>query len=82
MQVLPSVAWVPAAIVWFGLSDATVYFVVLMGAIPSIVNGMLAEMDAESLEVTDVADRFLKNHADVWTKWVPADVAERVKAGL
>ena len=47
-----------------------------------VVNGILAEMDAESLEVTDVADRFLKNHADVWTKWVPADVAERVKAGL
>lgn len=45
MQVLPSVAWVPAAIVWFGLSDATVYFVVLMGAIPSIVNGMLAGVD-------------------------------------
>jgi NitT/TauT family transport system permease protein len=28
LQVLPSVAWVPAAILWFGLSDATVYFVV------------------------------------------------------
>lgn len=45
LQVLPSVAWVPAAIVWFGLSDATVYFVVLMGAIPSIVNGLLAGVD-------------------------------------
>ncbi|NHU85435.1 ABC transporter permease [Kocuria sp. JC486] len=45
LQVLPSVAWVPAAIVWFGLSDATVYFVVLMGAIPSIVNGMLSGID-------------------------------------
>ena len=45
LQVLPSVAWVPAAIIWFGLSDATVYFVVLMGAIPSIVNGMLAGVD-------------------------------------
>ena len=33
LQVLPSVAWVPAAIIWFGLSDATVYFVILMGAI-------------------------------------------------
>jgi NitT/TauT family transport system permease protein len=42
LQVLPSVAWVPAAILWFGLSDATVYFVVLMGAIPSIVNGLVA----------------------------------------
>jgi len=35
LQVLPSVAWVPAAIIWFGLTDATVYFVVFMGAIPS-----------------------------------------------
>jgi len=45
LQVLPSVAWVPAAIIWFGLSDATVYFVVLMGAVPSVVNGLLAGVD-------------------------------------
>ncbi|MFP3466414.1 ABC transporter permease [Leifsonia sp. SIMBA_070] len=45
LQVLPSVAWVPAAILWFGLTDAAVYFVVLLGAIPSIVNGLLAGID-------------------------------------
>lgn len=45
LQVLPSVAWVPAAIIWFGLSDATVYFVVLMGAVPSIANGLVAGID-------------------------------------
>ncbi|MFI5085628.1 MAG: ABC transporter permease [Actinomycetales bacterium] len=45
LQVLPSVAWVPAAIIWFGLTDGTVYFVVLMGAIPSIINGMLSGVD-------------------------------------
>jgi NitT/TauT family transport system permease protein len=45
LMVLPSVAWVPAAILWFGLSDALVYFVVLMGAVPSIVNGLLAGVD-------------------------------------
>lgn len=45
LQVLPSVAWVPAGIIWFGLSDATVYFVILMGAVPSIVNGLLAGVD-------------------------------------
>lgn len=45
LQVLPSVAWVPAAILWFGLSDATVYFVVLMGATPSIVNGLISGVD-------------------------------------
>jgi NitT/TauT family transport system permease protein len=45
LQVLPSVAWVPAAIIWFGLSDATIYTVVLLGAVPSIANGLLAGMD-------------------------------------
>ncbi len=45
LQVLPSVAWVPAAIIWFGLSDATVYFVLLMGAVPSIINGLIAGVD-------------------------------------
>jgi NitT/TauT family transport system permease protein len=45
LQVLPSVAWVPAAIIWFGLSDATVYFVILMGAVPSVINGLVAGVD-------------------------------------
>ena len=45
LQVLPSVAWVPAAILWFGLSEATVYFVILMGAVPSIINGLVAGVD-------------------------------------
>ena len=45
LQVLPSVAWVPAAIIWFGLTDATVFFVVLMGATPSIANGFLSGVD-------------------------------------
>ena len=41
LQSLPSVAWVPAAIIWFGLSDAAIYLVVLLGAVPSIANGLL-----------------------------------------
>ncbi|MCU6482427.1 NitT/TauT family transport system permease protein [Arthrobacter silviterrae] len=45
LQVLPSVAWVPAAIIWFGLTDATVYFVMFMGAIPSIINGLISGVD-------------------------------------
>ncbi len=45
LQVLPSVAWVPAAIIWFGLSEATVYFVILMGAVPSVINGLVAGVD-------------------------------------
>jgi NitT/TauT family transport system permease protein len=45
MQSLPSVAWVPAAVLWFGLTDTTVYFVVLLGAVPSIANGLVAGID-------------------------------------
>ncbi|MGH3915894.1 MAG: ABC transporter permease [Pseudonocardiaceae bacterium] len=42
---LPSVAWVPAAIIWFGLTDSAIYAVVLLGAVPSIANGLLAGFD-------------------------------------
>jgi NitT/TauT family transport system permease protein len=44
LQSLPSVAWVPAAIIWFSLSDAAIYAVVLLGAVPSIANGLLSGM--------------------------------------
>ncbi len=45
LQSLPSVAWVPAAILWFGTNNTTVYFVVLLGAVPSIANGMVSGLD-------------------------------------
>jgi NitT/TauT family transport system permease protein len=45
LQSLPSVAWVPAAILWFGLNDRAIYWVVLMGAVPSIANGLVSGLD-------------------------------------
>ena len=45
LQSMPSVAWVPAAILWFSLSEGTIYFVILLGAIPSIVNGTISGID-------------------------------------
>jgi len=45
LQQLPSVAWVPAAIIWFGLSDTTIFAVVLLGATPSIANGLISGID-------------------------------------
>jgi NitT/TauT family transport system permease protein len=44
-QQLPSVAWVPAAIIWFGLSNATIYAVILLGAVPSIAAGLSSGID-------------------------------------
>jgi NitT/TauT family transport system permease protein len=45
LQSLPSVAWVPAAIIFFGIGDAAIYAVVLLGATPSIANGMVSGID-------------------------------------
>ena len=39
---LPSVAWVPAAIIFFGIGNAAIFAVVLLGAVPSIANGMVS----------------------------------------
>jgi NitT/TauT family transport system permease protein len=45
LQQLPSVAWVPAAVIWFGLTNSAIYMVVLLGAIPSIANGLISAVD-------------------------------------
>ncbi len=40
MQALPSVCWLPLAILWFGLNERAILFVVLMGSLFSIVLGV------------------------------------------
>jgi NitT/TauT family transport system permease protein len=42
---LPSVTWVPIGILWFGLTDATIIFVVVLGAFPSIARGVIGAID-------------------------------------
>lgn len=46
------------------------------------INETLAHMEESGDDAADVAEWFLKNKSDIWTQWVPADVAERVKASL
>lgn len=45
-------------------------------------NQMLAYMQKNKASTQQAAIYFLKNHEIVWTKWVPADVAQKVKAAL
>lgn len=45
LQTLPSVAWVPAAIIFFGLNERAMFAVILLGAVPSIANGLVAGVD-------------------------------------
>jgi NitT/TauT family transport system permease protein len=45
LQSMPSVAWFPLAILLFQLSEAAILFVVVLGAAPSIANGVIAGVD-------------------------------------
>jgi NitT/TauT family transport system permease protein len=42
---MPSIAWFPLAIVLFQLSEQAILFVVVLGAAPSIANGVIAGVD-------------------------------------
>lgn len=45
LQTMPSVAWAPFAIILFGENNSAILFVVIMGAAPSIANGLISGMD-------------------------------------
>jgi NitT/TauT family transport system permease protein len=36
LQALPSISWLPLAILWFGLSERAIVFVVIIGAFPAV----------------------------------------------
>ena len=45
LQTMPSVAWFPLALLLFKLSESAILFVVVLGAAPSIANGLIAGID-------------------------------------
>lgn len=45
LQTMPSVAWTPIAIVLFKQTEAAIFFVVVLGAAPSVANGLLQGVD-------------------------------------
>jgi NitT/TauT family transport system permease protein len=45
LQTMPSVAWFPLAIVLFKLGEGAIFFVVVLGAAPSIANGLISGID-------------------------------------
>jgi NitT/TauT family transport system permease protein len=45
LQTMPSIAWFPLAIVLFQLSEEAMFFVVVLGAAPSIANGVITGVD-------------------------------------
>ena len=45
LQTMPSIAWFPFAIILFGISTTAILFVIILGAAPSIANGLIAGVD-------------------------------------
>jgi NitT/TauT family transport system permease protein len=45
LQIMPSIAWFPFAIIFFGLNTSAIVFVIVLGAAPSIANGLIAGVD-------------------------------------
>ena len=42
LQIAPPIAWLPLAVVWFGLSERAVVFVAIVGAFPSVTLGTMS----------------------------------------
>ena len=45
LQTMPSIAWFPLAILFFGLTEQAITFVIVLGAAPSIANGLISGID-------------------------------------
>jgi NitT/TauT family transport system permease protein len=45
LQILPSIVWFPFAIILFGINTTAILFVMVLGAAPSIANGLITGID-------------------------------------
>ncbi len=45
LQTMPSIAWFPFAIILFGINTTAILFVIVLGAAPSIANGLITGVD-------------------------------------
>jgi NitT/TauT family transport system permease protein len=45
LQTMPSVAWLPLAVILFKLGEGAIFFVIVLGAAPSIANGIIDGID-------------------------------------
>ncbi len=86
LRPIPPIAWVPIAILWFGLGDSSAWFVVFLGAFFPIfiqVSHAFANCPDEYLEVTHAYRS--SSWITFWWVRLPAaapDVAQGLRVGL
>src|SRR5207247_10761398 len=74
-QTFPSIAWVPLAIIWFGLSETTLLFVTIVG---SVFGVSIAFADA----LRPVPPLYLRAPRNVGLDWMDRILGVTVPAGL
>lgn len=75
LQSLPSIVWLPMAVLWFGLNESAIIFVVIMGAILSITISTLDGM-------RNVAPIYLKAAQTLGAKGIKTYLFVRVPAAF
>ena len=45
LQTMPSTAWIPLAVALFQLSESAIFFVIVIGSVPAIANGVISGID-------------------------------------
>ncbi len=63
-------------------APTTIAFLDAYGVSNALVSTWLAYMQENDATPAEAAVAFLKADPDVWTQWVPADVAARVETAL
>ncbi|SDR28387.1 ABC transporter substrate-binding protein [Pseudovibrio sp. Tun.PSC04-5.I4] len=77
-----SAAYVYASTEFYNAAPMFVEFLKSYETTAKDVSNALAFMQDTDGTTDDAAVEFLKTNEEIWTNWVPADVAERVKAAL
>lgn len=74
--VIAAASWLP------GEAPAVADYLAKVSLSNAEVGRMLVWGEENKADAQAVAENFLKTEAAIWTRWVPAEVAEAVKAGL
>jgi NitT/TauT family transport system permease protein len=82
LQTMPSIAWFPLAILLFGLEDSAIYFVVVLGAAPSIANGLIHGVDSMPPLLRRVGTSMGASRAGLYRDFVVPAAMPSVVAGL
>lgn len=82
LQTMPSIAWFPLAILLFQLSEQAILFVVVLGAAPSIANGLISGIDDLSPQLLRAARVLGAKGVSLYTSVVMPAALPAYLAGL